>query len=288
LGKYFPKGGTVATHEAAACDAKKRTADAATTTAAPEVTAPAATTTATAMTQIIGRKLIKKFLVGKTTKNFTGTVASYNAEDKSHTVMHEDGDHEDISDADLRPLLVKVATDNPTKKKVKTNRPPANLDLRNGFELPGPPKTNRPPTNAEPAAIAHPQLDLTNELPKQKAKKNVGKPRASKRKATANCSDTTRKSARTESSASWPSELGALVGLSTGHGSRRPLSACCVCGETCETVYKCNGCGLDLHVVCGLKDERPGSTSSQAWCQKWQRYEKVPPPWQVPRFFVPF
>jgi hypothetical protein len=256
----------VTNNEAAACDAKKRTADPATTTAAPKVTAPAATTTATttatAMTKIIRRKLIKKFLVGKTMKKFTGTVASYNAEDKSYTVMHEDGDCKGISDADLRPLLVKIAKDNPTKKKAKTKRPPANLDLRNGFELPGPPKTNRPPTNAEPAAIA-------------------SKRKASKRKATA-------LGARTESPASWPSGLGALVGLSTSNGSRRPLSTCCVCGETCEAVYKCNGCGLDLRVVCGLKDERPGSTSSQAWCQNGNVTKKVLPPWQVPRFFVPF
>ena len=141
--------------------------------------------------------------------------------------------------------------------------------------------TNETPTNAEPA-----ELDLTNELPKQKAKKNVGKPRASKRKA-ASCSDTTRKSARTESSASWPSGLGALVGLSTGHGSRRPLSTCCVCGETCETVYKCNGCGLDLHVVCGRKDERPGSTSSQAWCQSGNVSKKCYPPGKCPDFVLP-
>ena len=141
--------------------------------------------------------------------------------------------------------------------------------------------TNETPTNAEPA-----ELDLTNELPKHKAKKNVGKPRASKRKA-ASCSDTTRKSARTESSASWPSGLGALVGLSTGHGSRRPLSTCCVCGETCETVYKCNGCGLDLHVVCGRKDERPGSTSSQAWCQSGNVSKKCYPPGKCPDFVLP-
>ena len=260
-GKYFPKGGTVATLEAAAYDAKQRHPPAATAAAAtaattkPPATARAAATALAVQPlvgkDLVGRKMGKQFLVGAKRKTFAGTVKSFDAGTQLYAIAYADGDDEDLSEKELLPLL--------KKKKTKTKK----LNLRND----PPPRSQR--TSQWPDALG----------------KKAMPPTGGRRKATANCSDTTRKSARTGSSASWPSELGALVGISTGHGSRRPLSTCCVCGERCETVYKCNGCGLDLHVVCGLKDERPGSTSSQAWCQNGSVTKKCYPPGKCPDHF---
>jgi hypothetical protein len=65
-----------------------------------------------------------------------------------------------------------------------------------------------------------------------------------------------------------------------------PFDVLCLRGNVRDGA-KCNGCGLDLHVVCGLKDERPGSASSQAWCQSGNVAKKCYPPGKCPDFLVP-
>jgi hypothetical protein len=131
-GKYFPKGGTVATHEAAAYDAKQRHPPAATAAAATAATTKPtakARAAATALAvqplvgkDLVGRKIGKQFLVGAKRKTFAGTVKSYDAGTQLYAITYADGDDEDLSEKGLLPLLKKKKTK--TKKLHLRNDPP--------------------------------------------------------------------------------------------------------------------------------------------------------------------
>ena len=159
---------------------------------------------------------------------YKGKVISFDRKAHLYQVSYmQDGDSEELTFEELKPLLLA----------------PAN---QNAMFLPNP-KSSAESCESDSGAVA------ANKTRRRKKRT---------RKNTAPYTPASRPQKRT-----WPNALGThLIELSDVTSGKRGADICCICNETCEKLYYCNGCNRPLHVICGKKDERPGARASAAWC----------------------